>query len=244
MRKSETKIYKIEDILNSIDININEKNSLKNDENEENIYKINGFIEEYKEIIINAYTFVNKLFKKIVDLGKINKKIKDDQKSIYESQKKEDSKVELKEKIVKQEIISVILNNIEKFRPICYYTDNSDLKNELILVNNQCDNLPTFEVLKKGTNILQKIILRSAEYRRHKEEEIKNLNNKINYFLREIENYKKYYNNHKTSDLDEEKRLLNNQLFLQDGEINRLHKEIEKLINRMSVEEKENFQYN
>ncbi len=45
MRKSETKIYKIEDILNSIDININEKNSLKNDENEENIYKINGFIE-------------------------------------------------------------------------------------------------------------------------------------------------------------------------------------------------------
>ena len=244
MRKSETKIYKIEDILNSIDININEKNSLKNDENEENIYKINGFIEEYKEIIINAYTFVNKLFKKIVDLGKINKKIKDAQKSIYESQKKEDSKVELKEKIVKQEIISVILNNIEKFRPICYYTDNSDLKNELILVNNQCDNLPTFEVLKKGTNILQKIILRSAEYRRHKEEEIKNLNNKINYFLREIENYKKYYNNHKTSDLDEEKRLLNNQLFLQDGEINRLHKEIEKLINRMSVEEKENFQYN
>ncbi len=55
MRKSETKIYKIEDILNSIDININEKNSLKNDENEENIYKINGFIEEYKEIIFNAY---------------------------------------------------------------------------------------------------------------------------------------------------------------------------------------------
>jgi hypothetical protein len=78
----------------------------------------------------------------------------------------------------------------------------------------------------------------------HKEEEIKNLNNKINYFLREIENYKKYYNNHKTSDLDEEKRLLNNQLFLQDGEIDRLHKEIEKLINRMPVEEKENFQYN
>ncbi len=45
MRKSETKIYKLEDILNSIDININEKNSLKKDENEENIYKINGFIE-------------------------------------------------------------------------------------------------------------------------------------------------------------------------------------------------------
>ena len=90
--------------------------------------------------------------------------------------------------------------------------------------------MPTFEVLKKGTNILQKIILRSAEYRRHKEEEIKNLNNKINYFLREIENYKKYYNNHKSSDLDEEKRLLNNQLFLQDGEIIRLKKENDNLL--------------
>ena len=84
--------------------------------------------------------------------------------------------------------------------------------------------------MQKAINILQKIIERSTEYRINKEKEIKNLNGKIAYLLREVDNYKKYYDNHKTSDLDEEKRLLNNQLFLQDGEINRLNKENDKLL--------------
>ena len=48
--------------------------------------------------------------------------------------------------------------------------------------------------------------------------------------MNELENYKKYYNSHKKADLDEEKRFLNNQLFLQDGEIIRLNQENDKLL--------------
>ena len=84
--------------------------------------------------------------------------------------------------------------------------------------------------MEKAIDIFQKLIQRCAEYRVHAKKEIKNLNGKIIYYLKEKENYKKYYNNHKTSDLDEEKRLLNNQLFLQDGEIIRLKKENDNLL--------------
>ena len=48
--------------------------------------------------------------------------------------------------------------------------------------------------------------------------------------MNELENYEKYYNSHKKTDLDEEKRFLNNQLFLQDGEIIRLNQENDKLL--------------
>ena len=134
------------------------------------------------------------------------------------------------EQQTKNRILELILITIDKFKPLCYNADNSDLKKEINNIQNSSEKLTIIEIMQNVTDILQKIILRSADYRIHKEKEIKNLNGKIAYLMGEVDNYKKYYDNHKTSDLDEEKRLLNNQLFLQDGEINRLNKENDKLL--------------
>jgi len=104
------------------------------------------------------------------------------------------------------------------------------LKEELNNLKNISETLTSIEILKKSTEILEKIIERSVEYRFYKDKVIKNLNYKITYLLNELENYEKYYNSHKKTDLDEEKRFLNNQLFLQDGEIIRLNQENDKLL--------------
>ena len=193
---------------------------------------------------MNVYILLTKTFNKVIELCQINMKTREEIKQLYLMKKKEEIKEKIEEKNIKNKIFDIFLNNIDEFKPMCYSTDNSDLKEELNNLKNESDELDPIETLNKSIDIFAKIILRSAEYRIHKEKEIKSLNDRISYFLREIENYKKYYNNHKTSELDEEKRLLNSQLFLQDGEIIRLNQENDKLLktieNLMNINEEIN----
>ena len=227
VKKAKYQIDKIENLLEHVDNekNLNDKNKLKNRTFIENITKLNEIMKTYKENYINIILIMLKSFNKLTNICSINNNnIKEDK--INSLKKKSLSK----EKQSKNKILELILTTIDKFKPLCYYTDNSDLKIEINKIQNNSEKLTNFELMQNITDILQKIILRSSEYRINKEKEIKNLNGKIAYLIREVDNYKKYYDNHKTSDLDEEKRLLNNQLFLQDGEINRLNKENDKLL--------------
>ena len=238
LNKANNQKYKMENLLDNIDdIISNDKITFKSKSFPESITKLNEILKAYKDNFINAYSLLKKSFNKLIELCQINKKTKQkkleyaliNKKVIEEKSKNENDKL-LKEKEIKNKIFEIILINIDKFKPICYYTDNSDLKEEINNLYKESEKINSVDILEKVTDILQKIIVRSVDYRMHKEKEIQNLNCKITYFLRELENYKKYYNNHKTSELDEEKRLLNNQLFLQDGEINRLNKENDKLL--------------
>ena len=226
IKKAKNQINKIENLLEYTDnINIsNEKNKLKNISFIENIGKLNEMMKTYKENFINIILILIKSFNKLIDICKVNINIKEEK--INYPKNKSPSK----EKQAKNKILILILTTIDKFKSLCINKDNSDLKNEINKIQNNSEKLNIIEIMQKAINILQKIIERSTEYRINKEKEIKNLNGKIAYLLREVDNYKKYYDNHKTSDLDEEKRLLNNQLFLQDGEINRLNKENDKLL--------------
>ena len=241
MNKTNIQKDKMENVLNNLDDIISkDKIAFKSKSFPDSISKLNEILKEYKDNFINVYLLLKKSFNKLIELCQINKKAKQkkleytlkNKKAKEEKSKNEQVKL-LKEKEIKNKIFDIILKNIDKFKPICYYTDNSDLKEEMNNLYKESEKFSSVEILEKAINILEKIILRSADYRMHKEKEIQNLNCKITYFLRELENYKKYYNNHKTSELDEEKRLLNNQLFLQDGEINRLNKENDKLLKTM-----------
>ena len=226
IKKAKNQINKIENLLDIVDNekNLNDKNKSKNCTFIENITKLNEMMKIYKENYINIILILIKSFNKLIGICKTNNNIKED-KINYKNKKSQS-----KEKQSKNKILELIISTIDKFKPLCYNTDNSDLKNEINNIQKNSEKLSNFELMQNVTDILQKIIERSTEYRIHKDKEIKNLNGKIAYLIREVENYKKYYDNHKTSDFDEEKRLLNNQLFLQDGEINRLNKENDKLL--------------
>ena len=124
------------------------------------------------------------------------------------------------------------MENIDALKPICYNTNNSDLKDELNKLKINCNTLSVFDVLNNCKNIFQKVILRSVDFRNQKELEITNLNNKIVNFLREIKIYKNYFNSKKGNNKwDEENRSLNNELLIsKEGEIIRLNKEIDSLL--------------
>ena len=236
MKKAKNQISKIENLLDNVDsINLNDKNKFKNNTFIENITKLNEIIKLYKENFINifnyfvtwkinAYISLKKTFNKLIYLcQKNNAKEEDKSNEIKEKSPKEEKK--LKNKILELTIIT-----INKFKPFCFNSNNSDIKEEINKIQNNSEKFTLFELMKNVTDILQKIILRSGEYRTNKEKEIKNLKGKIAYYMKEVDNYKRYYDNNKKSELDEEKRLLNNQLFLQDWEINRLNKENDNLI--------------
>ena len=245
IKKAKKQKNKMSELLNDIDnLNINEKVTNKNYNISEIIEKLNEINHLYNENFINAYNLLTKTFNKVIELCQINMKTREEIRQSYLIKKKEEIKEKIEEKNIKNKIIDIFLSNIDKFNPICYATDNSDLKEEFNNLKNESDELEPMEIFNKSIDIFSKIILRSAEFRMHKEKEIKSLNDRIFYFLREIENYKKYYNNHKNSELDEEKRLLNSQLFLQDGEIIRLNQENDKLLktieNLMNINEEIN----
>ena len=245
IKKAKKQKNKMSELLNDIDnLNINEKVTNKNYNISEIIEKLNEINHLYNENFINAYNLLTKTFNKVIELCQINMKTREEIRQSYLIKKKEEIKEKIEEKNIKNKILDIFLSNIDKFNPICYATDNSDLKEEFNNLKNESDELESMEIFNKSIDIFSKIILRSAEFRMHKEKEIKSLNDRIFYFLREIENYKKYYNNHKNSELDEEKRLLNSQLFLQDGEIIRLNQENDKLLktieNLMNINEEIN----
>ena len=245
IKKAKKQKNKMSELLNDIDnLNINEKVTNKNYNISEIVEKLNEINHLYNENFINAYNLLTKTFNKVIELCQINMKTREEIRQSYLIKKKEEIKEKIEEKNIKNKIIDIFLSNIDKFNPICYATDNSDLKEEFNNLKNESDELEPMEIFNKSIDIFSKIILRSAEFRMHKEKEIKSLNDRIFYFLREIENYKKYYNNHKNSELDEEKRLLNSQLFLQDGEIIRLNQENDKLLktieNLMNINEEIN----
>ena len=245
IKKAKKQKNKMSELLNDIDnLNINEKVTNKNYNISEIIEKLNEINHFYNENFINAYNLLTKTFNKVIELCQINMKTREEIRQSYLIKKKEEIKEKIEEKNIKNKILDIFLSNIDKFNPICYATDNSDLKEEFNNLKNESDELEPMEIFNKSIDIFSKIILRSAEFRMHKEKEIKSLNDRIYYFLREIENYKKYYNNHKNSELDEEKRLLNSQLFLQDGEIIRLNQENDKLLktieNLMNINEEMN----
>ncbi len=245
IKKAKKQKNKMSELLNDIDnLNINEKVTNKNYNISEIIEKLNEINHLYNEDFINVYNLLTKTFNKVIELCQINMKTREEIRQSYLIKKKEEIKEKIEEKNIKNKILDIFLSNIDKFNPICYATDNSDLKEEFNNLKNESDELEPMEIFNKSIDIFAKIILRSAEFRMHKEKEIKSLNDRIFYFLREIENYKKYYNNHKNSELDEEKRLLNSQLFLQDGEIIRLNQENDKLLktieNLMNINEEIN----
>ena len=206
----------------------NSNKSLSNNNIPEIINKINENIQENKINSMNFVNMISKIYNKFIDLYKKYKSnsIEYEKNNILRNQKNLKNEEDLKNKI-----ISITNENIDKFSSMCYNNNAKDLKIELKNLNQRSGGLSSYDVLKVALDILGKLLLRTSSYRDEKELEIENLNGKIIYLLSELDIYKRNINlNKDNTNNKSEIQLLNNQLGLKEDEINRLNKDIEEYL--------------
>ena len=210
--------------LSNMDETGNNNNKLLSTMNmNEIINKINENIQENKNNSVNFINMISKLYNKYIDLYKKYKN------SNFENEKNNALKHQknLKnEESLKNNIISVTNENIDKFSSMCYNNSTSDLKEELENLSKKSNKMSSYDVLKISLDILGKLFLRTSSYKNEKELEIENLNGKIIYLLCELDVYKKNWNLNKENNNANQIQLINNQIGLKDNEINRLNKDI------------------
>ena len=206
----------------------NSNNTLSNNNLQEIINIINENFQENKNNSMNFVNMISKIYNKYIDLYKKHKNnsIEYEKNNILRNQKNLKN-----EESLKNNIIYITNENINKFSSMCYNNNTNDLRNELKDLIQRADDMSIYDVLKVALDILGKLLLRTSSYRDEKELEIENLNGKIIYLLSELDIYKKNMNLNKDNfNNKSEIQLLNNQLGLKDDEINRLNKDIEEYL--------------
>ena len=217
--------------ISNLEIKLNKNNSNKSLSNNNNISeiinKINENTQENKNNIINSINMISKLYNKYIDLYKKYKanSIEYEKNNILQNQKNIKN-----EENLKNNIISITNENLNKFSSMCYNNNTNDLKLELKNLNQNANNMNSYDVLKIALDILGKLLLRTSSFKDEKELEIENLNGKIIYLLSELDIYKRNFNINKDNNNKNEVLLLNNQLGLKEDEINRLNKDIEEYL--------------
>ena len=187
------------------------------------INKINENMQENKNNSVNFINMISKLYNKYIDLYKKykNSNVENEKSNALKHQKNLKN-----EESLKNNIISVANENIDKFSSMCYNNSTSDLKEELENLSLKSNKMSSYDVLKVALDILGKLFLRTSSYKDEKELEIENLNGKIIYLLCELDVYKKNWNLNKENKNVNQIQLINNQIGLKDNEINRLNKDI------------------
>ena len=206
----------------------NSNNTLSNNNLPEIINIINENFQENKNNSMNFVNMISKIYNKYIDLYKKHKNnsIEYEKNNILRNQKNLKN-----EESLKNNIIYITNENINKFSSMCYNNNTNDSRNELKDLIQRADDMSIYDVLKVALDILGKLLLRTSSYRDEKELEIENLNGKIIYLLSELDIYKKNMNLNKDNfNNKSEIQLLNNQLGLKDDEINRLNKDIEEYL--------------
>ena len=216
---------KINNTNNNINVSNNDSQSGNNNKVNMNemINKINENISNNKNNLINFINMISKLYNKFIDLYKKYKisNIEYEKNSVLKNQKSLKN-----EENLKNNIISITKENIDKFSSMCYNNNTDDLKEELNILKQKSNKMNSYDVLKVSLDIIGKLLLRTSSYKDEKELEIENLNGKIIYLLSELDIFKKNWDLNKNNNNSNELKLINNQIGLKDDEINRLNKDI------------------
>ena len=233
MNKAKNQINIIKDKLENVNYIKNNNITYKNNELEENINKLNEIIEQNKNNLIENFIFINKLFNIIINLCEKNDK---KEKKINNINTNSNSKIlfyEKNEEKIKGNLIEIISNNLDKCKSIFYFNDNRDLEEELQYLEKNSYNLNILDFFQKIGNIFEKIISKTADIGKQKDLEIENLNDKIGYFLKQIELYQQNINDRAdNSQYDNEKYILKKLIVLKEEEIVKLNKKIDELSNK------------
>ena len=209
-RIDDSKIKNLVDIIRDKIENFNNQYKLKYNPNQEEINKLQELINDNKKNIYNIITLFNKIILKILKISNNNKK-------------NDDTNINTQnENLYKKKILDIINNNINN---LSLTFDNEDLRKELNYLYNNYNNMSYLKLLKQISEIFENIILKIKYYNKQKEVEIENYKEKIFYFIKEIDNYKRYFNDKEQN--SNCNTFLNNQLILKNEEIIRLNKIID-----------------
>ena len=174
------------------------------------VYILNSYFKICKELYETYKTRVNRIFD-------INEKGRDD--------------------FTKKNLLFGIKESLDKYSKFVYNGNVNDLKEKINSLLNNINKYNTSELMNIILKIIDDLIMRISSCKTEQQLEIENLNEKVIYFLREIEIYKK---SEKTNNITEKYDKL---VSLKEQEINRLNRTIKNNLEKIKELTTQNYLY-
>ena len=174
------------------------------------VYILNSYFKICKELYETYKTRVNRIFD-------INEKGRDD--------------------LTKKNLLFGIKESLDKYSKFVYNGNVNDLKEKINSLLNNINKYNTSELMNIILKIIDDLIMRISSCKTEQQLEIENLNEKVIYFLREIEIYKK---SEKTNNITEKYDKL---VSLKEQEINRLNRTIKNNLEKIKELTTQNYLY-
>ena len=174
------------------------------------VYILNSYFKICKELYETYKTRVNRIFD-------INEKGRDD--------------------LAKKNLLFGIKESLDKYSKFVYNGNVNDLKEKINSLLNNINKYNTSELMNIILQIIDDLIMRISSCKTEQQLEIENLNEKVIYFLREIEIYKK---SEKTNNITEKYDKL---VSLKEQEINRLNRTIKNNLEKIKELTTQNYLY-
>ena len=204
------------------------------------IEKLNENLADNKALIQGILMSYTKLAKNFYDNLRTNTKYRglDSNNEISNLEKNAGKK---NENFIKNNVVLLIKQNLEKFSPLCNRKID-DLNARLGAVSSQIEKLSAQDFIKATSAIFGDFILRISSVKDSKDLEIENLNQKIIFLLRELDIYRKGEKGEIKPRSISNSKLLNNtnqvevylsQLELKDEQIDRLNQAIEENLTKI-----------
>lgn len=239
LNKIRNQLSKVQSMLEDINNN-NSSNSNQNIDMKEAIEKLAESLSENKNLVVSIMNLYMKLSKTFYDNIKTTNKFKNQPEQNSEITNLETNFKQKNEIYMKNGLLLIIKQNLEKFSPLCYTKNVDDLMQKLNVLSAKVDKLSAQELLTISSSLFEELILRISSYKDEKELEIENLNEKIIYLLRELDIYRK---NSETKsggrspgkNRDSGNDTLVNQINLKNEEIARLNKAIEANLSKIKT---------
>lgn len=240
LNKIRNQLSKVQSMLEDINNNNNSSNSNQNIDMKEAIEKLAENLNENKNLVVSIMNLYMKLSKTFYDNIKTTNKFKNQPEQNSEITNLETNFKQKNEIYMKNGLLLIIKQNLEKFSPLCYTKNVDDLMQKLNVLSAKVDKLSAQELLTISSSLFEELILRISSYKDEKELEIENLNEKIIYLLRELDIYRK---NSETKsggrspgkNRDSGNDTLVNQINLKNEEIARLNKAIEANLSKIKT---------
>ena len=222
LNKLKNQLLNNQNILDEYQNNNNQNSQIINGDLQVLIEKLYENLKENKNIIIYFLNSYFKICKELYDTYKnriINKS--------YDNDKGND--------FGKKNLLYILKDNLDKYAQFVYNGNVNDLKEKVTNTLNNYNKFNSSEINNIIIKIIDDLIMRISSCKSELQLEIENLNEKVIYFLREIEIYKK---NEKSNNITEKYDKL---ISLKEQEINRLNRTIKNNIEKIKELSTQNY---
>ena len=222
LNKLKKQLLNNQNILEEYQNNNNQNSQIINGDLNFLIEKLSEFLKENKNTIFYLLNSYFKICKELYDTYKnriFNK--------LYDNDKGND--------LGKKNLLNSLKDNLDKYGKFVYNGKINDLKEKVTNTLNNYNKYNSSEINNLIIKIIDDLIMRISSCKSEQQLEIENLNEKVIYFLREIEIYKK---NEQSNNITEKYDKL---ISLKEQEINRLNKVINNNLEKIKELSTQNY---